>query len=275
MPSGASAPTRHRPAAWALTLAVLGCLLAFSPAPARANLRAPVTQETVSGALDGAPAGLVVLSEDLVVTCGADCLVRAEYLIRAAAPGRVNLEFLLPGPQPGPVRVEGHRIPVAVRPEPPRPTPAPDGEPRIYRPTPLWRAAFPAGLSAGDNRLAISYTQPWGKEELKFHGYFSGWSAARVWAYELAPLKAWTLAPAFRLRITLSVDEESAEDHTVVLRGRTGPAGRPETLRLAGPEHAAGSVVFQQDFGHAFPDRLELFLVPEGEEAFYHPPETR
>lgn len=193
-------------------LFLLGVVLSC-PVPVLANLRAPtVLWLAPSGALSSA-AGLEVLGETLDFDCDEEqCRVMAVYEVQASQPLSLGFEFLLPVQTAVNARVAGHPAATEL-------TPAghwtPDQEDarlpgrRWGRELPLYRASFQGELSAGVNRIEVSYIQPLGRYEARY-GYFTTSRWLSFFLYELQPLKEWTLARDFVLDISVSMPRRPA-----------------------------------------------------------------
>ncbi len=242
---------------------LLMAALALGAQPAAANLRAPITRHAPSGALRGPGQGLSVVSESLRIQCGGDCAIKAVYHVRAREAGSRQFEFILPRSSQVTVKTatsspQAHTGPF-VLPE----RESPGGEPRFITSVPLAKATFQAVLQKGGNELAISYQQPWGQEERKFEGYFSGWKSARVLRYELWPLKEWRLAKEFSLRIRITVSPEAAAGQKALLLAYPTRAGKPVVWQQVPAQRDHQGIAFNLDLGRDFPDRLEILLGPE------------
>jgi len=195
--------------AGALALAVL--LVAAAPGRARANIRAPqVTPRAPSGALAPSPPSpqVRVLGETLTFTCdAAACDVAAAYRVSASAPADLTLAFILPTDervmaQVGTASGSGAAIPVTVGPSEPLHD---DDVPREERmgyadhPPPVYQARFTAPVTAGENRIAVTYRQPLGQYE-RDHGYLKKGRFLDFFRYEIWPLDEWQRARDFQVQ---------------------------------------------------------------------------
>ena len=230
---------------------------------AAANLRVPITRHAPSGALSGPGQGLTVVSESLQIQCGSDCVIRAVYRVRAREPKKYKFEFILP---------ESCRVVVKIENSSPRvqtspfsvPTKAKPGEkPRFITSVAMARATFVATLQEGVNDIAISYRQPWGKDERKFEGYFSGWKSARILRYELWPLKEWQLVTDFTMKIGVTIAPAMAANQEVLLMAYPTRESEPNILKQVPSERDKDGIFIDLNLGHEFPDRLEIILGPK------------
>ncbi len=234
-------------------------MLCLGTLPAGANLRAPVSQDSASGALAGG-SGLTVLAEELTIRCkGQGCSLEVDYRLRATVPGSWDLAFVLPAPGKVTVRSGSSRLEVSSRPmawPDPQARSSPTGQPPRLRLEPkMYQARFQLSLPAGDSLLQIRYRQDWGRNERKFKGYFSGWLTARTLRYELWPLRQWRLGPGFRLVLSVRVDDPQLE--ACLLRAAAGASQTPANLGLLPGDHN-GVFFLKRSWGPEFPARLEL-----------------
>ncbi len=247
-----------------LALAVL-----LLPATALGNLRAPlVVVEPGSSAL--APAeGVTVHGERLSFACDAvhACEVTAVYRLESAAAQEVSLAFVSPDEAKLRVRLGETALEV------PRTVPLgadvvwqlEDRGAALPRRTGrrLHEARFRIALPAGRSELEVRYLQPLSLEE-RGHGYFTDGDLYRSFAYELWPLRGWTLADGFAIELRVAV-QDAPRGLGARLFG-TGNGLRCEGLPAGGDlgeaRHDGERLVLEARLGASFPDRLRCESGP-------------
>jgi hypothetical protein len=257
---------------------LLWMFLVALPCATHANLRGPIDrQPEASSALKQPAPDLMVeyenLSFDLGVPYSGDARavldetrvgkVEAEYVLQAESEARHTFEFIMPQPNPVQVSINGEPIlaDTPVR-EPHDGSEAGRAE--------LWRAVFTGTLRQGRNTIRVSYQQPLGLSETDY-GYFVSSKWETFLEYELWPLKAWKLAPGFRINVEISVDDDTfvlkrwiASRHTVMalalLPVKRGEHTFWDEFELSGGqvERPSGKIKRSFILGPRFPDRLRV-----------------
>ncbi len=259
--------TTRRAASGAARRRSLGAALAVLVAlPAAANLRAPRrVPEAPSTALAASATGLVVERERLTFLCGTEaCAVTAEYDVSAAAPERVRLEMVLPGPGAVTARTNGEEGTVQVVPAEPLKAEELRGLPEAGPDEPaLHRAAFEAPLRAGSNTVAVGYVQPLGGEEVGHSSVRSGRFVQRF-RYELWPLREWMRKDGFRIRLAIGVERPAPSlwqrwfGHPRSVACLTNdPAAPTVEGRL---EQKGDRLWLEAELGPSFPDRITCYV---------------
>lgn len=282
-----------------LLLAAPLCLLLL-PAALPANLRAPwqIQPFPAFSLMPGGPVpGLTVLGETLEFQCdslyqedpdpekllASSCRVKAAYRISSRGRAQAGLDFIGPSAQGMTVLVNGKpsvsevtKIPMT------REAAARYGAYPVCRhcagdePT-LYSAKFKASFETGENIVTVAYLQPLASNEISY-GYFQSSKWAQGFDYELWPLKEWTLAPDFKLTVSISSPKPGLLGRLFkdpnpwkcsgVSLGRRPPL--PLSANAPGPGIDPGHLKetelplqFSSDawqgtltFGSAFPDRL-------------------
>jgi hypothetical protein len=192
-----------------LSRMILPGLLLAAAQLGHANARAPLelARHGSEAATGTSVPGVVVVSEALDLSCsGESCRVTASYTFISERAAETQVRFVLPEREPLTVRVNDRETSVDVNAlEPTLPPSSFGGLER--EPRQRWQAELSANLAPGINLMVARYEQPLGLIETS-SGYFRSSKFAQVFRYELWPLKEWTLADTFSLRIALTVPRE-------------------------------------------------------------------
>lgn len=272
------------------------------PAALPANLRAPwqIQPFPAFSLMPGSPVqGLTVLGETLDFQCdslyeddpdpeklqAAACRVKAAYRISAKNRTQAGLEFIGPSAQGMTVLVNGKPSVSEVSKIPmPREAAARYAAYSVCRhcgreESFLYSAKFKASFEPGENIVAVVYLQPLASDEISY-GYFQSSKWAQGFDYELWPLKEWTLAPDFQLRISISTPKPAwwklfaaknpwtcsgvslGKRPPLPLSNAPGPGIDPASLKeIDLPlQFSSDGWLWSVTLGTAFPDRLSCSM---------------
>lgn len=243
---------------------------------ASGNIRAPRSLCRPGGSAPGSTGtdpNIVVHGEALNVRCGkTSCTVIVEYDVQVSAPSEQTYDFLAPFGDLLKVELNGRALvytgTTLTATQWQKALNDLDGCHSVREDArdqlPIRQGRFAVAWQAGKHKLTMEYVQQLGFQE-SGHSYLSDGEVEKTFVYELWPLRTWTLAPEFEIKVMVQSDADAPSFFTA-LGGfeRLSCAGLGEIED--GAFHRPDRVQLIGKFTRDFPDRLVCHIQDNGVE---------